>query len=65
MFKKVYFVILILVLNFGYSQDFSDKWKKVYQFELNGKIESAQKEVESIYKYVCTRVFCTFDKYNN
>jgi hypothetical protein len=54
MFKKVYFVILNLVLNFGYSQYFSDKWKKVYQFELDGKIESAQKEVESIYTYVCT-----------
>lgn len=50
MYKKVYFVILILVFNFGYSQDFSSKWKKVYQYELDGKIESAQKEVDEIYK---------------
>jgi uncharacterized protein YfaS (alpha-2-macroglobulin family) len=50
MFKKVYLIILFLVLNFTYSQDFKNEWKKVYQYELDGKIESAQKEVESIYK---------------
>ena len=50
MYKKVYFVFLILCLNFGYSQDYSDQWKKVYKYELDGQIQSAQKEVQGIYK---------------
>ncbi len=50
MYKKVYLVFLILCLNFGYSQDYSDHWKKVYKYELDGQIQSAQKEVQSIYK---------------
>lgn len=50
MFKKLYLVILFLGLNFIYSQDLKNEWKKVYQYELDGKIELAQKEVESIYK---------------
>lgn len=50
MYKKVYLVFLILCLNFGYSQDYSDQWKKVYKYELDGQIQSAQKEVQGIYK---------------
>lgn len=50
MSKKIYLVILFLSLNFGFSQNFDSNWKKVYQCELDGKIETAHKEVESIYK---------------
>ncbi|WP_338378130.1 alpha-2-macroglobulin family protein [uncultured Flavobacterium sp.] len=50
MSKKLYLVILFLTLNFGFCQNFDSNWKKVYQYELDGKIESAKKEVESIYK---------------
>lgn len=50
MSKKIYIVILFLNLNFGFSQNIDSNWKKVYQYELDGKIETAQKEVESIYK---------------
>lgn len=50
MSEKIYLVILFLSLNFGFSQNFDSNWKKVYQYELDGKIETAQKEVESIYK---------------
>jgi TonB-dependent SusC/RagA subfamily outer membrane receptor len=32
------------------QQNFDNQWKKVYQFELNGEIKSAQKEVQSIFK---------------
>jgi TonB-dependent SusC/RagA subfamily outer membrane receptor len=50
MYKKVYLVFLIFSLSFGYSQDYSDEWKDVYKYELNGQIQSAQKEVQGIYK---------------
>lgn len=50
MYKKVYLVFLIFCLNFGYSQDYSDQWKNVYKYELDGQIQSAQKEVQGIYK---------------
>lgn len=32
------------------QQNFDNQWNKVYQFELNGEIKSAQNEVQSIFK---------------
>lgn len=48
--------ILFLLFCFTFSttffaqHNFDNHWKKVYQFELNGEVKSAQKEVQSIFK---------------
>lgn len=40
----------LFVFTFSFSQNFDEHWKEVYRYELDGKIQSAQKEVEEIYK---------------
>lgn len=39
-----------LILSFSFAQNFDEQWKEVYKFELDGKIQSAQKEVQEIYR---------------
>ncbi|PKP17608.1 MAG: hypothetical protein CVU07_03735, partial [Bacteroidetes bacterium HGW-Bacteroidetes-23] len=39
-----------LILSFSFAQNFDEQWKEVYRYELDGKIQSAQKEVQDIYK---------------
>lgn len=46
-------ILLFLALLFSFlvfGQDFDKQWKIVYQYELDGKIKSAQEEVQDIYK---------------
>lgn len=47
--RKIVF-LLILINSFNLFAQYEDKWKEVYQFELEGKIKSAQERVEEIYK---------------
>ncbi|NNT72450.1 TonB-dependent receptor plug domain-containing protein [Flavobacterium sp. IMCC34852] len=47
--KHIYTLILLISFSFGFSQDFKDDWKKVVQFELDGKIKSAHEVVNAIY----------------
>lgn len=49
---RILYLLFCLTLSttFFAQQNFDNQWKKVYQFELNGEIKSAQKEVQSIFK---------------
>jgi TonB-dependent SusC/RagA subfamily outer membrane receptor len=47
---KLYFLYCFLFCVTLNAQNFDSDWKTVYKFELDGKIESAQKEVGVIYK---------------
>ncbi len=47
---KLYFLYCFLFCFTLNAQNFDSDWKTVYKFELDGKIESAQKEVNAIYK---------------
>jgi TonB-dependent SusC/RagA subfamily outer membrane receptor len=42
--------LLFFVSSFNFYGQYDDKWKEVYNYELDGKIESAQKKVQEIYK---------------
>lgn len=42
--------ILLLFLSFTAFGQYENQWKEVYKYELDGKIQSAQKEVQEIYK---------------
>ena len=46
--KILFFLLFVSSLN-SFSQ-YDDKWKEVYRNELDGKIKSAQEEVQEIYK---------------
>lgn len=43
-------LLILLVNSFHVFSQYDDKWKEVYKYELDGKIKSAQEEVEEIYK---------------
>ena len=47
--RKILF-LLLFVSTFNSFAQYDDKWKEVYKYELDGKIKSAQEEVEEIYK---------------
>ena len=47
--RKILF-LLILINSFNLFAQYEDKWKEVYQLELDGKIKSAQEKVQEIYK---------------
>ena len=47
--RKILF-LLLFVSAFNSFAQYDDKWKEVYKYELDGKIKSAQEEVEEIYK---------------
>ena len=49
---KLYFLYCFLFCVTLNAQNFDSDWKTVYKFELDGKIVSAQKEVDVIYKKV-------------
>lgn len=48
--KKVLLLLLLLISFAGFSQDFEKNWKKVYEYEYEGKVKLASKEVDKIYK---------------
>ncbi|GGD32077.1 alpha-2-macroglobulin family protein [Flavobacterium orientale] len=48
--RKLITLCFLFVFTFTFSQNFDQQWKEVYKYELDGKIQSAQKEVEEIYK---------------
>ena len=48
--KKVLLLFLLLTLSIGFAQDFKNEWREVIQLELDGKVESASKMVDKIYK---------------
>ena len=47
---RTLFLLLFIFSSFSLFGQYDAKWKEVYHHELNGKIKSAQKEVEKIYK---------------
>ena len=59
--RKILF-LLILINSFNLFAQYEDKWKEVYQLELDGKIKSAQEKVQEIYKviFAITFVFSLF-----
>ncbi|MFY0482086.1 MG2 domain-containing protein [Flavobacterium sp. PLA-1-15] len=48
--KNILLLLALLSSFLIFGQDFDKQWKKVYQYELDGKIKSAQEEVQIIYK---------------
>lgn len=48
--RKLITLCFLFVFTFSFSQNFDEQWKEVYKYELDGKIQSAQKEVQEIYK---------------
>lgn len=53
--KHIYTLFLLLSFSFGFAQDFKEDWKKVIQFEMDGKIKSAHEVVENIYTKAKTK----------
>jgi hypothetical protein len=53
--KHIYTLFLLISISFGFAQDFKEDWKKVIQFELDGKIKSAHEVVENIYTKAKTK----------
>ena len=47
--RKILF-LLLFVSSFSSFSQYDDKWKEVYDYELNGKIKSAEEKVQEIYK---------------
>jgi TonB-dependent SusC/RagA subfamily outer membrane receptor len=47
--RKLVTLYFLFILSFSFAQNFDEQWKEVYKHELEGKIQSAQKEVEEIY----------------
>lgn len=47
---KLITLCFLFVFTFSFCQNFEQQWKQVYNYELDGKTQSAQKEVEEIYK---------------
>lgn len=47
--RKILFLLLLISSFSSYSQ-YDDKWKEVYNYELDGKIKSAEEKVQEIYK---------------
>ncbi|HRZ32504.1 MAG TPA: MG2 domain-containing protein [Flavobacterium sp.] len=47
---KTITICCILIASYSFGQNFDEQWKEVYKLELDGKIQSAQKEVQEIYK---------------
>ncbi|WP_445716855.1 hypothetical protein, partial [Flavobacterium sp.] len=43
-------LLLLLINSFQLFAQYEDKWKEVYQYELDGKVKSAQEKVQEIYK---------------
>jgi len=48
--KNILLLLAVLSSSIIFGQDFDKQWKIVYQYELDGKIKSAQEEVQDIYK---------------
>lgn len=48
--RKLLTLCFLFILTFSFGQHFDNQWKEVYKYELDGKIQSAQKEVQEIYK---------------
>ena len=48
--KKYILLLFILSFSINYAQDFEQEWRKVIQYELDGKVKSASNEVDNIYK---------------
>ena len=48
--RKLVTLCFLFILSFSFGQNFDEQWKEVYKYELDGKIQSAQKEVQEIYK---------------
>ncbi|WP_432671770.1 hypothetical protein [Flavobacterium sp. SM2513] len=48
--KKYILFLLLYTFAIGFSQDLKNEWRKVIQFELDGKIKSAHEKVDAIYK---------------
>lgn len=48
--KNILLLLALLSSLLIFGQDFDKQWKTVYQYELDGKIKSAQEEVQNIYK---------------
>ncbi len=48
--KKFILLLFILSFSINYAQDFEQEWRKVIQYELDGKVKSASDEVDNIYK---------------
>lgn len=48
--KKILLFIFLFILSVGFAQDFKEDWREVIQLELDGKVESASKIVDNIYK---------------
>ena len=47
--RKILF-LLLFVSSFSSFSQYDDKWKEVYNYELDGKIKSAEEKVQEIYK---------------
>ena len=47
--RKILFLLLFISSFSSFSQ-YDDKWKEVYNYELDGKVKSAQEKVQEIYK---------------
>ena len=47
--RKILFFLLFISSFSSFSQ-YDDKWKEVYNYELDGKIKSAEEKVQEIYK---------------
>jgi TonB-dependent SusC/RagA subfamily outer membrane receptor len=47
--RNIFLLTILFFFTTSYSQN-NNEWKEVYQYELDGKIESAQKEVQKIYR---------------
>ena len=43
-------LLLLLINSFQLFAQYEDKWKEVYQYELDGRVKSAQEKVQEIYK---------------
>lgn len=48
--RKLATLYFLFILSFSFGQNFDEQWKEVYKHELEGKIQSAHKEVQEIYK---------------
>lgn len=48
--RKLVTLYFLFILSFSFGQNFDEQWKEVYKHELEGKIQSAHKEVQEIYK---------------
>lgn len=48
--QKLMTLCFLSIFSFSFGQNFDEQWKNVYKYELDGKIQSAQKEVQEIYK---------------